>query len=216
MNNPNAADKLPKRETPTVWVFIASNGMPVGVQRCEHEPTILPAVGWWHLYASAASLREVQWDFEVMRKRLFDMQNAAVGLSGQLSEARKALEWVKREAACNNPYPPRVWDTVLDGWCHSPTERAAKAGIAYISLIEAEAMARDARAEALSAGIANTNEVQSLLAPFMNNSSESFAPLREAWNRNAKFLSDNFREQTAWLDSIAARKDAKRGGEKDL
>lgn len=44
------------------------------------------------------------------------------------------------------------------------------------------------------------NKVQECLGTFQTNSSDIFIPIRKAWNMNAKFLADNFKLQTEWLE----------------
>ncbi len=67
----------------------------------------------------------------------------------------------------------------------------------------------------LRVAIIAANEVQNKLGEFQSNSSSSFAPLRQAWNINAKFLSDNFQLQTEWLEKLA-QADGGKGEEKNV
>jgi len=68
----------------------------------------------------------------------------------------------------------------------------------------------DALRAKLEKAIESVNQVQGLLRGFTTNSSDIFAPIKEAWNVNARLLSDNFEEQTRYLDRLSgAEKEGK-------
>lgn len=71
---------------------------------------------------------------------------------------------------------------------------------ALLGTREAElAAAREDAEVPLAEAVKIINEVQGLLRMFTTNSSEIFKPIKEAYNKNAKFLSDNSELQNAYL-----------------
>lgn len=60
----------------------------------------------------------------------------------------------------------------------------------------------EAGRESVRAAIEAVNTVQNLIAPFQSNSSEILSPIKQAWNINARFLSDNFQLQTEYLKRL--------------
>lgn len=117
-------------------------------------------------------------------------------------------------------FPPRVWIDLMmyaeGGSKYYAHQRPYGSAPEYLSVTEHEHLAseraRRAREEGRAEAVRHVNAVQRLLAGRLPQG-ESWQFLTEAWNLNAKFLSDNFDAQSKYLDGLASRAPTEKGGE---
>lgn len=116
-------------------------------------------------------------------------------------------------------FPPRVWirtepyheeflskgEVVATDIANHYARRGSH-WLEFVSLAEHDHLLAKSVAEAVQL----VNETQNLIKCFTTNSSVSFAPIKEVWNMNARFLASHPGAQNEYL-SRAARADAEVG-----